>query len=60
MAKDKGVLAWAPVGIKSGKVLRDFWGRYGIYTRKIAAQDDCPRYGEVRRVRIFVQPKESK
>lgn len=51
--KIQPVYAWAAVG-KTGKVLR--WkGRYAIYTHKADAADDCPRYGQVRRVRISVQ-----
>ena len=59
MKNDSGIkslsyLAWAPVGKKSGKVLRDLKGQYGIYTHFIDALADCPAYGEVRRVRIRV------
>lgn len=46
--------AWAAVGKKSGKVLRDFKGHYAIYTHRVDAGADCPSYGEVKRVRLVV------
>ena len=48
------VSAWAAVGKKSEKVLRDLDGHYSIYTHRKDAEDDCPSYGEVRRVWIKV------
>ena len=53
-AKKRGVLAWAAIGKKSGKVLRDWNGHYGIYAIRSYADADCPSYGVVRRVRIRV------
>jgi hypothetical protein len=50
----RGVLAWAAVGRKSGKVLRDFKGHYAIYTHASDAKQDCPNYGKLRRVRVKV------
>ena len=49
-----GSLAWAAVGKKSGKVLRDLKGRYAIYTHASDAKADCPKYGSLRRVRVKV------
>ena len=51
---DRTALAWAPIGKKSGRVLRDQKGRYAIYTHKADADADCPSYGVVRRVRVRV------
>lgn len=53
----RSVSAWAPVGKKSGKVLRNLDGRYAIYTHREDAVMDCPTDGEVRGVSIRVLPK---
>ena len=45
--------AWAVIG-RTGKVLRDLRGHYGIYTHKTDAVADCPAYGNVKRVSIRV------
>lgn len=50
----RGTLAWAAVGRKSGKVLRDLKGHYAIYTHISDAKSDCPRHGQVRRIWIRV------
>jgi hypothetical protein len=52
-AKNRGVLAWAPC-TKSGQVLRDLRGHFAVYTYRKDADQDCPSYGVVRRVRVRV------
>lgn len=52
--KIRGVIAWAAVGKKSGKVLRDLKGHYAIYTHASDAKQECPGYGQLRRVRVKV------
>ncbi len=49
-----GILAWAAVGKKSGKVLRDLKGHYAIFTHASDAKQQCPDYGKLRRVRVKV------
>ena len=48
----KYTLAWAVVSRQDGRILRDGRGHYGIYTHKWDAVEDCPKYGQVARVRI--------
>lgn len=57
MTRSKPCSAWAAVGKKSGKVLRNQDGHYAIYTHRDDAVIDCPTYGEVRGVSIRVLPK---
>lgn len=47
-------IAWAAVGKKSGKVLRNLDGHLAIYIKREYAKADCPTYGEVRRVSLRV------
>lgn len=54
--KGRATYAWAAVAKKDGWILRDSHGRYGIYTHKEDAVNDCPKYGQVRRVRITLAP----
>lgn len=54
--KGSATYAWAAVAKKDGRILRDLRGHYGIYTHKVDAVDDCPMYGQVRRVRITLAP----
>ena len=54
--KGSATYAWAAVAKKDGRILRDLRGHYGIYTHKADAVDDCPMYGQVRRVRITLAP----
>lgn len=44
--------AWAAIGKKSGRVLRDLKGHFAIYTHRKDAEADCPVYGFVKQVRI--------
>jgi hypothetical protein len=45
--------AWATVGKRSGKVLRDLEGHYSIWTTTEWAKADCPpTFGRVARVAI--------
>lgn len=48
--------AWAVVSKLDGTILRDLKGNLGIWTREDLAKNDCPKYGQVRRVRINVSP----
>ena len=48
--------AWAAVAKMDGTILRNGRGHYAIYTHKADAVDDCPMYGQVRRVRITLAP----
>ena len=54
--KGSATYAWAAVAKKDGRILRNGRGHYGIYTHKADAVDDCPMYGQVRRVRITLAP----
>ena len=46
------IYAWAAVGKRSGKVLRNLDGHYSIWMWEGPAELDCPIYGRVARVRI--------
>lgn len=54
--KCSATYAWAAVAKMDGRILRDGRGHYGIYTHKEDAVNDCPKYGQVRRVRITLAP----
>ena len=50
--------AWAAVGKRSGKILRDLREHYSVWSEKQLAAFDCPSYGRVARVRIVeVKPR---
>lgn len=53
-------VAWAVVGIKSQRILRDMRGHYAIYTHRQDAVNDMPRYGEIRRITMRLQPRQRK
>ena len=47
--------AWAVVGKKSGRILKNLRGHYAIYTHREDAVKDTPTYGCVRRISMRVQ-----
>ena len=52
--KPKCIRAWAAVGKRTGKILRDWVGQYGIYNKQHDARLACPDHGIVRQVEIHV------